>query len=370
MSSAPDAFPAPLQPLRGLRLVDLSRYVPGPFCSLLCAELGCEVIKVESPGSGDPLRAMDRRAFESLNRGKKSLALDLKAEAGRKVLLELMRGTDVLIEGFRPGALARLDIELEALLESFPRLVVVSISGYGQRGPYRERAGHDINYMAVGGALGDSEAPPAIQVADFAAGGLYGTIAILAAIMEREASGRGRYIDLSMLEGVRSFLALAGSTAGSLLSGRAPNYGIYRTRDGGRLALGALEPKFWKSFCLGLSRPDLIDRISDPDAREEVADELSRQDRAFWEERFRDLDACIEPVVQPAEALQHQPGLPLPFRSTPATASSPDLGQHSRDLLTEIGLTPTEIESMVELGVTSFPPSPRSTRPGVREREC
>ena len=251
-----------MKPLAGTRIVDLSRYAPGPYGSLVCAALGAEVIKVEAPVGGDPLRQMDAQAFERLNQGKKSVVLDLKTEDGAAELRRLLAAARVVIESFRPGVMTRLGLDYASLRSAAPEIIYVSISGYGQSGPSAVRAGHDVNYMASAGALDGVGRPLPVQVADFAAGGLYAVVAILAALMEglqgqKETKGMGRFIDLSMHEGVMSLSRLADGDARDALSGRYPNYTVYTTKDGGALSVGALEPKFWEAFCDVVKRPRL-----------------------------------------------------------------------------------------------------------------
>jgi crotonobetainyl-CoA:carnitine CoA-transferase CaiB-like acyl-CoA transferase len=325
-------------PLRGLQVLDLSLYAPGPYATLILAALGAEILKIEPPPSGDPLRAMDPEAFERLNAGKKSLLLDLKTEKGKDALRRLARRADVLIEGFRPGVMARLSLDYESLRREAPQLVYLSLTGYGQDGPYRDRAGHDVNYLALAGALdGSSLRPPLLQTADFAGGGLFAVVAVLSSLVERG----GRHIDLSMHDGVLSLMMLATGAAAERLSGTFPGYGIYRTRDGRHLSVGALEPKFWKAFCAGIERPDLEPRELDPQAVFEVARVIESRDLAFWTERFSRLDACVEPVQKASEA-RAQPqalhrgrglGFSLPFLEIGVRQAdlprAPFLGEHT-----------------------------------------
>jgi crotonobetainyl-CoA:carnitine CoA-transferase CaiB-like acyl-CoA transferase len=331
-------------PLRGQRVLDLSRYAPGPFCTLILAALGAEVIKIEGRPDGDPLRGLDPDAFERLNAGKKSVVLDLKSDAGNRALRRLAKEADVLVEGFRPGVMSRLRLDYESLKTEAPRLLYLSLTGYGQDGPYRERAGHDVNYMAAAGALRALRTPPALQVADFAAGGLFGVVAVLSALLSRGASSPGRRIDLSMHHGVLSMMMLASGEAASRLSGAFPNYAIYRTRDGGALSVGALEPKFWAAFCAGIERRDLESRMLDPEAVAEVARAVEERDLAFWGERFAGIDACVEPLASPEGARLHPQavhrrvgsGFSLPFLDgAPGAADlgrAPRLGEHNREL--------------------------------------
>ncbi len=324
--------------LGGIRILDLSRYAPGPFCTLILAALGAEVIKVEAKPDGDPLRALDPEAFERLNAGKKSILLDLKSDDGSRALRRLAKNADVLVEGFRPGVMERLGLDYESLKNDAPRLVYLSLTGYGREGPYRDRAGHDVNYLAAAGALEGADRPPAIQVADFAAGGLFGAVAVLSALVGRTAQGPGRHIDLSMHHGVLSMMMLASGEAASRLSGKFPNYALYRTRDGERLSVGALEPKFWEAFCAGIDRKDLESRMQDPDARVEVAGVIFERDLSYWRERFSRIDACVEPVSTREAARSHPQavhrgvgsGFTLPFVERALDLGrAPLLGEHT-----------------------------------------
>ena len=323
-----------MTPLEGTRILDLCRYAPGPYATLICVALGAEVIKVEAPPNGDPLRELDPVAFERLNAGKKSVLLDLKSDEGRTRFWTLVRRATVLVESFRPGVMERLGIGFEHVNHEVPAMIYVSISGYGRSGSRHDRAGHDVNYMAQAGALHGVPLPLPLQVADFAGGGLYAVISILAARME----GRGRHIDLSMQRGVASMMMLADSQAGDVLSGRYPNYSVYRTACGQALSVGALEPKFWQNFCDVLERPDLVARKEDPGARDEVAAIFAGQTAEEWESRFRSSDACVERVLAPAEALESSRAYELPF-GTPERelGAAPELGEHNKEILRELG---------------------------------
>ena len=345
--------------LRDTRILDFSRYAPGPFCSLLASEFGADVIKIEEPGHGDPLRSLDEDAFRRLNRGKKSLTLNLKSDRGRRLVLRLAERSDALIEGFRPGVMERFGLAFETLTEQNPRLVYLSITGYGQQGPYRSRAGHDINYMAVAGAL--KEEVPRVQFADLAGGGLYGALALMAGLHKSATTGKGCYIDLAMLDGVVSLLGLAMSPLGEVLSGRYPNYGLYETRDGRWLSVGALESKFWDAFCEGIQRTDLVERMGDPVVRQEVARVIAGKSAAEWHAVFKDRDACVELVRDPRETLSHpqvshrqmsDPELAVPFaRPAASEKPAPELGEHTLSLLEELGVSPGEAEKLRTDGV-------------------
>lgn len=332
-----------MTPLDGFRIVDLSRLAPGPYASLVCAALGAEVIKVEAPGEGDPLRRLDAEAFERLNRGKKSVTLDLKNGEDAARARRLIATARVVMESFRPGVMARLGLDAPTLRAELPELVYVSISGYGQSGPSAGRAGHDVNYLASAGALDGIGKPLPVQFADFAGGGLFAVIAILASVME----GRGRYIDLSMHEGVLALARLSGSAVSDALSGRLPNYSVYATADGGALSVGALEPKFWSAFCSAVERPEWVGRGADPELRDDVAELMRSRTRDAWEEIFRDVDACVEIVRAGSKGFAHPSAVHrgqtlsefrLPF-GLPAHAlgASPALGEHNAEILGGLG---------------------------------
>jgi crotonobetainyl-CoA:carnitine CoA-transferase CaiB-like acyl-CoA transferase len=307
-------------PLAGIRVLDLSRLLPGPFCTQLLCDLGAEVIKVEDPEGGDYLRwtppLLDDGTsvlFHALNRGKKSVTLDLKSAAGATALRKLLAAADVVVESFRPGVMEKLGFSPHQLQSEFPRLVVCSISGYGQTGPLRLRAGHDVNYVARAGATALMKAPTLlpVQVADLAGGAWPAAMQICAALVGRGKSGRGAVIDVSMKDGVVGLLSmmLARTLVGDeiaggkdLLVGAVPCYGVYATSDG-FLSVGALEPKFWASFCAALQQPDLRDASFDESSRSLIAAVLGAQTTAHWASVFKDFDACVEPVLSPAEAL-------------------------------------------------------------------
>ena len=272
--------------LSDIRVLDLSRLLPGGFCSLLLADFGAEVLKVEDTGMGDYIRwsppyhegaddSAKSALFLALNRGKRSIRLNLKEEAGREVLLRLVREYDVLLESFRPGVMERLGVGYETLREQNPRLVYCAITGYGQDGPYTARSGHDMNYLGLNGLLGlrgDPDGPPvqpAGQIADLGGGALMAAFGIMAALRERERSGEGQLVDVSMFDGSLSWLAMV--AAQYLADGAVPRrgelalagglvcYRPYACRDGW-VTLGALEPKFWQEWCRGVGREDLVEK--------------------------------------------------------------------------------------------------------------
>src|SRR5437868_15322516 len=268
-------------PLTGIRVLDLTRLLPGAYCTLLLADMGADVIKVEEPGAGDymrwtpPIVAGQSALFSAINRNKRSITLNLKSEEGRQLLLGLVENADVLVEGNRPGVMERLGLGWPVLHARNPRLVMCSITGYGQDGPFASRAGHDLNYMAIAGALGlngERGGPPAplpVQVADIGGGGLQPAVAILGALVGVQRGGEGRWIDASMTDGAVSWLALAFAAreagervarGGQRLAGRYACYRVYACKDGRYYSVGALEPKFWNGLCQVLERPDLVEQ--------------------------------------------------------------------------------------------------------------
>lgn len=336
-------LPDPLHDaLAGLRIVDLTRLLPGPLATLRLAQWGADVLKVEDPGEGDGARALWRSETEAaagepgpfyrqLNAGKRVLRLDLRSAEGRLALLDELRSADALIEGFRPGVMARLGLGFEAVAALCPKLVMVSISGYGQQGPWAQRAGHDINYIAMSGVLeqvastSGEIALPNFQIGDLLGGSQAALSALLAGVLAAQRTGRGRHIDISMTHEVlrhqvvvRTALEALGRVppAGrDLLSGGAPCYGVYRTADGRHLAVGALELKFWQALCGALGRPQWERRHwSQGEApgseaamvlRAELQALLATQPLAHWVQLFEPADACVTPVLRLDEALAH-----------------------------------------------------------------
>jgi alpha-methylacyl-CoA racemase len=348
-------------PLEGLAVLDLTRLLPGAFCTLLLADLGADVVKVEEPGIGDPTRLLGA-PFEALNRNKRSVALDLKDREGRESFLALAAGADVVLEGFRPGVADRLGIGYGALRAANPRIVHCALSGYGQEGPLAGRAGHDLNYLALTGVLalnGPADGPPVPpggQIAD-RAGALLAAVGILAALRERDRSGEGQSVDVSLAHAALSWLTATVASdprprRGRLrLHGGAACYGVYPCADG-CVSLAALEPKFWQAWCAGVGRPDLVDHAFDPPgsaAHAEVAALLASRTRADWEAFAAEVDCCLEPVLEPEEALASELvrargmllderllGSPLRLSRTPPQERrlpAPRLGEHDDQLL-------------------------------------
>lgn len=387
------------RPLDGHLVLDLTRLLPGPFATLLLADLGARVIKIEDPKGGDyarwspPLGGRMSAIFAALNRDKQSVALDLKQPAARDALLRLAARADVVIDSFRPGVMARLGLDYPTLAAHNPRLVGCAITGYGQDGPLARRAGHDLDYVAVAGLAGVTgidgrPVTPGLQSADIAGGALYAVIGILAALNARHVTGRGRFVDASMTDGVAGLGVmlharqhLEGAPIGpgeDLLAGDRPCYRIWTCKDGGALAVGALEPKFWMALCAAIGRPDLSTDgwLTGPrkaKVEAELAAVFASRTRDEWVALLAEHDVCVEPVLSLEEARQsphaqarglfgvhdhpregarflHQfpnpkllPGAEPPTDVQPA----PGLGQHTRAVLAEAGLSDAEIDGLL-----------------------
>ena len=349
-------------PLTGIRVLDLTRLLPGAYCTQLLADMGADVIKVEEPGAGDymrwtpPLVDGQSALFNAINRNKRSIALDLKSDAGRDALLRMVDSADVLVEGNRPGVMHRLGLGWEVLHERNPRLVMCSITGYGQDGPYSARAGHDLNYMAIAGGLGlngQRDGPPvplAVQVADIGGGGLQPAVAILGALVAVQRGGDGRWIDASMTDGAVGFLALVYAAHGQgervargdqRLAGRYPCYRVYACKDGRYYSVAALEPKFWTELCQGLRRPELIEMqfSEEQDAHRVVEEVFLSRTRDEWQDTLAQLDACCEPVLDIDEVASHPQIVARRLLDPLTEGRAPRLGEHTEELLREVGLS-------------------------------
>jgi alpha-methylacyl-CoA racemase len=367
-----------------MRVLDLSQLLPGPYCSLILAAHGAEVIKVERPGGGDPMRYVpplspgggDSHVFCALNRGKKSLTLNLKTADGRAIFLRLVEGADVLLEGFRPGVMERLSLGFDVLTQMNPRLVYCSLSGYGQAGPYCAQAGHDLNYVGLAGILdlgGPRDGPPAmpgVPIADLA-GALWAAVGILWALLERERTGRGQRVDASLLGGALSCLPLAVARqmgqqpmarGASDLTGGLVCYQVYQTADGQYMTLSALEQPFWQAFCQAVGREDLLaQQLAPASAGEPAYEELCalfrERTRAEWVEALAGVDACCEPVYSVEEAMASPvvraldmldeesvlPPVRLAGHTRRQAPPAPLLGEHTPTILSELGYSAGEI---------------------------
>jgi crotonobetainyl-CoA:carnitine CoA-transferase CaiB-like acyl-CoA transferase len=398
-----------MQPLEGMRVLDLTRLAPGPHCTMILGDLGAEVIRIEEPGPPTGRRAEQARGADTapevergaarsaldthspanaLFRNKKSVALDLKDAEAREVFYRLVDGADVVVEEFRPGVAARLGIDFATLSARNPRLVHCAITGYGQDGPYRDLVGHDLNYISFAGALSligstDRPAIPLNLLADFAGGGMHGALAILAAILVRERTGRGQYLDVAMTDGVVHLMAmifnlwLGGGVVpereGSFLNGGAPYYQTYETADGKHLSIGAVEPWFWANLCRALGREDLVPLQKDRERRAEVFAALreifKQRTRDEWFDFLKDEDVCVAKVLT-LDEVERDPHVrargmiveldagdgtrvrqvgPLPkLPESPAMARTvaPALGEHTDGILTELGYASERIGAL------------------------
>lgn len=288
--------------LEGMKVLDLSLLLPGPLCTSFLADLGAEVIKIENPHKPDFARTS--KVFGQINRGKEFLQIDLQDQAGKKRFLELVGECNVLIEGFRPGVMERLELDYPRLKKLNPRLVYCSLSGYGQTGPYKDEAGHDINYLGFAGVLSDPPNLSAFQAADVAGGSMMALSAILAGYIGAQKTGEGCYLDVAMLDGV---LALAPIAMGGekLLVGGLPNYDFYETKDGKFMALGAVEPHFFKNFCVACGKPKLAKKKG-PALRSELRKLFKSKTQKQWIKLLAGRETCCTPVLTVAQALKNE----------------------------------------------------------------
>jgi alpha-methylacyl-CoA racemase len=403
-------------PLSGVKVLDLSRLLPGGFCSLLLADFGAEVLKVEDTGAGDYIRwappyyegaedSAKSAMFLSLNRNKRSIRIDLKSEAGREALLRLVRDHDVVLESFRPGVLDRLGVGYERMRQENPGLVYCAISGYGQTGPKRDASGHDMNYLGLIGLLGLTGEADSVgghpvqaagQIADLGGGALMGAFGILAALRERDGgpgkpgSGQGQFVDVSMADGALSWLAMVAGQyfadgvvpkrGEQLLAGAVICYRPYECADGW-VSLGALEPKFWQAWCRGVEREELIEKQFEhpgSDAHKQVAEIFKDRTRAEWTQFASVHDCCLEPVLDLDEALGselvgeremvvtldqpgvkdgvRQLGIPVKLDRTPGEHNrlpGPGLGEHTEQVLRAAGYSEQQVAELLEQGAVA-----------------
>ncbi len=394
-------------PLTGIKVLDLTKLAPGPFCTMILGDLGAEVIKIEEPGPPTGRRAQQAGSaapqnitsgfsgspFNALNRNKKSIGINLKSGPGKQIYLRLAQRADVVVEEYRPGVAQRLGIDYETLSVRNPRLIYCAITGYGQDGPYRNLVGHDLNYIGTAGMLsilGRKGEPPTIPhniLADYAGGGMHGAIGILAALVARQQTGRGQYVDISMMDGALLLLAQSFSTfyatgqmpkrGETMLDGGIPNYNVYLTADNKYLTIGALEPWFFANLCRELGRADLIPHEFNPDKREEIhsffTQTFKTKTRDEWFAILSKNDICagrmltldevaadpqvsarrmIVEVDSPDGRKIKQVGISVKLSDTPGSIRSlaPSLGQNTNAILGELGYNQTDVDRWREEG--------------------
>lgn len=391
-------------PLQGIRVLDLSTLFPGPMCTMMLGDFGAEVIKIEQPQGGDLFRVA-KPAFKDgegkeisgvyllVNRNKKSVTLNLKSEEGKKIFYQLAQSADVVVEGSRPGVAKKLGIDYETLRALNPRIVYCSISGYGQDGPYALQSGHDLNYLAYAGVLGltarhGMPTLPGVQIADVGGGAQMAVTGILLALMARQHSGRGQFVDISMMDGAVSWLPIAAASlfvtgespqAGKTkLTGRNACYEVYETKDGGYISIGAIEPHLWANLCKYLGKEEFIAWQNQDDKQGvmfEALREIFRQkDRDEWNAILQKVDVCVAPVKNLAEVFQDeqvlhrkmvfemehprlgkikQLGFPVKLSATPAKAElpPPELGGDTEEILGALGFSGDAIKALRQQGI-------------------
>lgn len=389
-------------PLDGIKVLDLSRYLPGPFCTQILADFGAEVIKVEDPRGGDlgrsltPLIEGESARFYTVNRNKQSITLDLKKDAGKEIFKKLAAKADVVIDQFRPGVMKKMGLDYDNLKEINPRIIYCAITGYGLTGPMRDAAGHDINYLNLAGVTGltgvyqGRPAMSGVQIADIAGGTLYSVIAILLALSSREKTGKGQLCDVAMLDCSISLLAYTlGEWAGwgrlpemgnDVLTGGYACYNVYETKDGQHVSLGAVENKFWAEFCEKLDRAEYIKPQWNTSLQQDMQDDIraimKTRTRDEWIDFFAQSDICFTPVLTLEEMCNHPQviardmilklqnvrgtgrdipltGVSVKLSETPGEAklTFPGLGEHTEQLLTQAGYSDSEIENLRQDGV-------------------
>lgn len=368
--------------LSGITVLDLSRLLPGPYCSMILADHGARVIAVENARFRN-----DAPFLAPLYRNKEHISLDLKTETGKEIFFKLVRKADILLEGFRPGATQRLGVDYERVKKVNPEIIYCSITGYGQTGPYRDRVGHDVNFLGIAGVLdliGEKGRPPCIpgvQIADIAGGSMNGAIGILLALFAREKTGKGQYIDISMTDvmvGLMQIPLLSHQFSGrmfersdNILSHYYAFYSTYETSDKKYLTIGAIEYRFWKTLCETLNLPEYAPLQYDDERRLEIIDGLREKFKqktlAQWEDELSDLDICWGPVNNLSQVLDDKHlahremvvnfedqngnrvptlGVPVKLSETPGSLRTrpTDFGKNTRDILSELGYSTDEID--------------------------
>ena len=370
--------------LSGIKVLDLSRLLPGPYCSMILADHGARVIAIEDKRFMD-----DGLFFGQIYRNKEHMSLNLKPEEGKEIFFRLAKDADVILEGFRPGVVQKLGVDYGTVCKVNPKIIYCSISGYGQTGPYRNRAGHDVNYLSMSGALdliGQANHPPSIpgiQVADIAGGGMNAAIGILMALFARERSGKGQYIDISMTDGLVGFMPAAfflkqmtgqfPQRGESMLSHRYACYNTYETADGRYISVGSLENRFWKKLCEFLEVPEYIPLQYDENRREELIDFMKttflKKTFKQWKKELAGMDACCEPIQNLGEVIKDPLfrdremivevadkdgkktptiGIPVKLSETPGSISTPPVAfsENTEAILKELGYSTKQIKEL------------------------
>lgn len=392
-------------PLAGLKVLDFSALLPGPFATLMLADMGADVLRVESPSRPDMVRMLPPIASDGnsaahgyLNRSKRSIGIDMKSPAGLDVVKRLVAEYDIVVEQFRPGVMDRLGVGYDALKAINPKIIYVSITGYGQTGPYKDRAGHDMNYLAIAGVLGyngrkaSGPAPMAVQVADIAGGSCHAVIGLLAAVIHRQATGVGQHVDISMTDAAFSLHAL--TAPGALNGGEQPGlentqlnggsfYDCYETADARYFSVGGLEPQFFMQFCAAIGRPELAPlgmNMLQPEVvaqlKADIQIEMKKKTYAEWSAIFAALDSCTEPVLSFAESTEHPHvvarellvDVPMPNGQTQRQLASPikfsetkasyaytgaTLGEHTEAVMAAVGFSADEIKQAKSSGAVA-----------------
>ncbi|MDX2439142.1 MAG: CaiB/BaiF CoA-transferase family protein, partial [Desulfobacterales bacterium] len=375
--------------LSGIKVLDLSRLLPGPYCSMILADHGARVIAIEDKRFMD-----DGLFFSQLYRNKEHMSLNLKTEEGKKIFFRLANDADVILEGFRPGVVQRLGVDYDTVLKVNPKIIYCSISGYGQTGEYRDRAGHDVNYLSISGALdliGQANHPPSIpgiQIADIAGGGMNAAIGILMALFSRERTGKGQYIDISMTDGLVSFMPFAfffkqitgqfPKRGDSILSHRYACYNTYETADGRYISVGTVENRFWENLCKFLEVPEYTPLQYDENRRQEIIDFMKTtfRKKTFkqWKKDLAGIDACCEPIQNFSEVLKNPLfreremivevtgkdgiktlviGVPVKLSETPGSVITPPVafGENTEAILKELGYSKKQIKELSDMEV-------------------
>lgn len=374
-------------PLSGVKVIEMAGIGPGPFCGMLLADLGAEVIRIDRVEASGLGVAMEPD-YDVLNRGKRSVALDLKRPDGTAIATKLIASADLLIEGFRPGVMERMGLGPSEMAKINPRLVYGRMTGWGQHGPLAQSAGHDLNYIAVTGALdaiGPADGPPAIPlnlVGDFAGGSLYLAVGLLAALTEARTSGRGQVVDAAIVDGVSHLMSLhnalrqmgnwTDARANNLIDGGAPFYNVYETSDGRYVSIGAIEPKFFADLVTRMeleAMPPQYDRPRWPEMKRRFEEAFKTRTQADWCELLEGSDACFAPVLTAKESAEHPHnraranmvtigplavGAPAPrFSATPSPHPSAAVaaGKHSASILVDLGVAPDEVQRLAAAGI-------------------